>query len=111
MRCTTEETEEFFKDKIDWKLFNYLRDRLTYLEDSGTKCELDVSIPILLNNGVISKRASYPILTYNQEKTHYIGGVRNIYNDYEKVNFLMYQVYIYDDEKMEEYISIIKRND
>ena len=47
-------TEEYFKSKIDWKFFNYLKDQVTEFEDSGNDIKIFVCyVPDKIHNYVI----------------------------------------------------------
>ncbi len=80
--------ESFFKDKIDWKFYNYLIDRFTDYEDLGYVMLIDISVTLNSDDQLI----------YNSDKRYcsyslsYMNLVIKSYNTHG----LFYNCYIYD---------------
>ena len=49
--------EQYFEDKVDWKIYNYLLDCITELEDKDVYCELYIGT--LLGKNDINEVYSY----------------------------------------------------
>ena len=49
---TSIQVRDYFKDKIDWKLYNFILDKITKYEDMGINCAVYVYIPGLKENKV-----------------------------------------------------------
>ena len=80
--CATK-LEKYFSDKIDWKFFNYLKDKLTTYEDSGNNVIILIGLP---NSSPTSYIYQYG---YAEEENGNFGYAddyyypRNVIDDYE----------------------------
>lgn len=76
--------EEYFKNKINWKLFNMLLDACTELEDESIWFSLDVSI---INDKSITNSGKY-LFIYRYYTV--LGGAANSsIKEYSKVDFMI----------------------
>ena len=107
---------EFFKEKINWKFYNFLRDKLTPLEDNEVMCYIKVSLPRSIENGE-AKFSYYTIFQYSYKSgdtgTYYAETTPRDVNafiaKYEEVGVILYCVYIAGVENREKYLNTIKK--
>ena len=107
---------EFFKDKINWKFYNLLRDKLTTLEDDGVMCYIKVGLPRSIQNDEV-KFSYYTIFQYSYKSgdigTYYAETTPRDVNvfiaKYEEVGVILYCVYIAGVENREKYLNTIKK--
>jgi len=60
-------TEQFFKDKIDWKLYNMLKDIITRFEDTGIEISLSVCVDSMIDGMGPNQNNFFPIHFYSSE--------------------------------------------
>ncbi len=104
-------TEEFFKDKIDWKFINYLIDRTTKYEDLGYY--VDINVVVRLSGDINNYSDYYAIYQINDKYYPLISDsfYYNIINYYNKYG-IFYEISIYRDSDITD-ISVMTnfRND
>lgn len=88
--------EEFFKDKINWRFYNFILNRLTIYEDMGFYTFIDINLDELV------------IYSYNKGEQKYL--IHNINNSYSntKPSDLEYLIYVSNSKKMDELTAYIK---
>ena len=89
--------EEFYKDKINWRFFNFVLDRLTIYEDMGLHTFIDVNVETMT------------IYSYNKgEQKYLVYQVSDTNNTKpEDIEFLIYVSRI---KEMNELINYIIKN-
>lgn len=88
MTCE-QKLKQFFHNKIDWKFFNYLRDKLTPYEDAGFNIKLQAATYTLISLEKHKKNEieATPVYTYVNSKSSFNGDFSNDNMPYSFDNF------------------------
>jgi len=87
--------EEFFKDKINWRFYNFILNRLTIYEDRGLNTFIDIHVDTMTVYSYNKGEQKYLI--------HQVSDTNNTKN--EDIEFL---IYISRIREMDELIAYIK---
>jgi len=98
------DTEQLFKDKVDWKFYNFVKDRVIEYEDNGGLVEIRISVR---GKSDIAYRSIYKYETNIQDRFLNVYGQVNLEFFKEQCGRygLYYEVDIFENQKDKE-ISI-----
>lgn len=82
------DTEQLFKDKVDWKFYNFIKDRIIEYEDNGSLVEIRISVR---GKSDISYRTVYKYITNDTDRFLNVFGKANL--DFFKIQFDKYGLY------------------
>jgi len=114
MTCE-QKLKQFFHNKIDWKFFNYLKDKIVHFEDAGKAVFISVAIFVGKNdyksiylyvNGNDVEDTEYNEYWYNylENQDGYAKDINaDVMCDYYALNGLFYRVAVENKRKMDLY--------
>ena len=87
---TKEDIKNYFKDKIDWKFFNYLNYKLTTFEDLEFTAHMSIKYESFLVYELYDDYSSF-----NEASEEFLKAIDKTYDEKK----LYYEVYIVDENK------------
>ena len=103
MGNTPEKVKNTFKDKIDWKFFNYIKDKMTLFEDKNISAIFEVYACLTLRDKYI--RDKHTVCTYItgfSEESDYWASFKNVSTPVEDIGKtyteVVYSICLFDEE-------------
>ena len=103
MANNAERVKNTFKDKIDWKFFNYIKDKMTLFEDKNISAIVEVYACLTLRDKYIKDRHTicFYITGFNEESDHWTT-FKNVETPVEKIGQLyteiVYGIFLFDED-------------